>query len=233
MKPTVLYLSPHRDDIAYSLAGRILAGTDPAESGIAMTVFTKSTFAPYAEPGLGMDEITALRRMEEERFCRALNLECAGLSFAEAPLRGYKTVDDLFVSHSQAWNDPIIPSLLSEFRALVGRIRPERVYAPLGIAGHVDHLATRFAAQMAFEDACPLLFYEDLPYVGELAGEALQSELELATRGLHPEMTPVGGWFPEKVRLLNGYASQVAEKDVQSVISYTNSIGGERAWSSR
>jgi LmbE family N-acetylglucosaminyl deacetylase len=186
MKPTVLYLSPHRDDIAYSLSGRILAGTDPVVSGIAMTVFTKSTFAPYAEPGLDMEAITSLRRMEEERFCRALNLECAGLDFSEAPLRGYKTVDDLFVSHSQAWNDPIIPSLLSEFKALYDRLAPERVYAPLGIAGHVDHLATRFAAQMAFENACPLLFYEDLPYVGELAGEPLQSQLAFATPGMRP-----------------------------------------------
>ncbi|SDR57036.1 GlcNAc-PI de-N-acetylase [Rhizobiales bacterium GAS191] len=238
LAPT-LYLSPHCDDIAYSLAGRILAGEEATGQeiigpGIVVTIFTQSDFAPYASHGLARldtDAITQLRRTEETAFCHALNLESVPLPLAEAPLRGERTIDDVFVTDTTARLDPIISSVVSLLETLAEQRRPGRVYAPLGISGHIDHLVTRFAAESVFgAKRCSLLLYEDLPYAGELPADACRAELERLAVGLRPALTPAGDWLPAKLHLLSGYTSQVASKDLQAVISHTERIGGERVW---
>ncbi|TKC87279.1 PIG-L family deacetylase [Trinickia terrae] len=225
----VLYLSPHRDDIAYSLAGRVLSARGPRGAGIAVTVFTRSDFAPYARAGLTADEITQLRALEEARACRALNLETMALPFAEAPLRGYGS-DALFVDEAAALRDPIVDTLAERFAALHAQLKPCAVYAPLGIGGHVDHLVTRAAAQIAFGPHCPLPLYEDLPYAGELDEAGYRSALQCCTGERRGELTAAGGWLADKLGVLSFYASQVARKDLDAVISHTNRIGGERVW---
>jgi LmbE family N-acetylglucosaminyl deacetylase len=227
---TTLYLSPHSDDIAYSLAGRILAGCEITTSQVLVTVFTQSKYAPFAAQDLDIEAITKLRLAEETEFCRNLNVASELLTLSEAPLRGYLTTDDLFVSVEQAKLDPILPLLTTQFRALLDKYRPGKVYAPLGIGGHVDHLLTRFAAEAVCDGVCPVLFYEDLPYIGELTDDERQQALAATTQGKRSELTPTDIWFQTKLRLLHGYTSQVGENNLQSVISYTHLIGGERVW---
>ncbi|WP_323120516.1 PIG-L family deacetylase [Burkholderia alba] len=229
----VLYLSPHRDDIAYSLAGRILGAAAPRAAGVAVAVFTRSNFAPYARPGLDTAAITRLRGAEESRACRALRLRSLSLPFAEAPLRGYRTTDALFVDDAVATRDPVVDALVRCLTTLNAMFRPRAVYAPLGIGGHVDHLVTRVAAQAAFASQCPVWLYEDLPYAGELDEHAYGAELARRTGRARPALTPNGAWLTDKLRVLAGYASQVARKDLCAVVAHTHRIGGERVWCCR
>ncbi len=235
-EPRPLLLSPHCDDIAYSLAGQILAGDllVSAETGAPphlLTLFSQSTFAPYAPGSVDRRRITALRLAEDGAFCQALGLTHDWLPLAEAPLRGYPDVDSLFVEAEQASRDPVLEELTRRLASQAERSPPTRVYAPLGIGGHVDHLVTRLAAQRVFDGHCPLYFYEDLPYAGELAPGEREGALASCARGLRPWLTPLGDWLREKVALLMGYRSQVAEKDIQSVVTHAFHIGGERVWS--
>lgn len=229
----VLYLSPHRDDIAYSLAGRLLCAAASRSAGVAVTVFTRSNFAPYARPGLGIAAITRLRGAEDAEAYRALRLRSLSLPFAEAPLRGYRTVDALFVDDAVAMRDPAVGALVRHLTTLNAMLRPRAVYAPLGIGGHVDHLVTRVAAQAAFASRCEVWLYEDLPYAGELDARAYGTELARRTGRARPALTPNGAWLADKLRVLAGYTSQVARKDLCAVVAHTYRIGGERVWCCR
>ncbi|MCG8295102.1 PIG-L deacetylase family protein [Pseudomonas entomophila] len=223
-------LSPHCDDIAYSMAGRLLGGAERGQGIRLLTIFSQSRFAPYAQRLNTQAQISRWRQAEEARFCAALHLAHECLDLAEAPLRGYPDVDSLFVDDGAVPEDPVLERLEQRLRQRLEQARPARVYAPLGIGGHVDHLLTRRAAQRVFADVCPLLFYEDLPYAGELSADALAQQLTRTTQGLRPLLTPLADWLPEKLRHLAGYASQVAEKDLASVATHAHLIGGERVW---
>lgn len=223
-------LSPHCDDIAYSLAGRLLSGAERGPGVRLLTIFSQSRFAPYAPTLNTQAQISSWRQAEEARFCAALHLAHECLDLAEAPLRGYPDVDSLFIVDGVIPDDPALEHLEQQLRQRLAQARPARVYAPLGVGGHIDHLITRRAAQRVFADICPLLLYEDLPYAGELSAGALARQLARTARGLRPLLTPLADWLPEKLRLLAGYASQVAEKDLASVATHAHLIGGERVW---
>ena len=230
MTDWVLCLSPHCDDIAYSLAGRLLRGREAGPKRLAVAVFTRSMFAPYASPGLKDRDISALRRQEDELFCAELGLARFDLQFDEAPLRGYSTTEALFTTSALARTDRVLNALTREFIRLAAQWSPVRVYVPLGIGGHVDHLLTKQAAIAAFSSSTQLLFYEDLPYAGELTASELEIDFGANVRGMTSELTPIETWLSTKLRLLSGYESQVAQKDLRAVATYTNSIGGERVW---
>lgn len=223
-------LAPHCDDIAYSLAGRLFSGAEGGRGMQLLTIFSRSCFAPYAPYVTTEAQITALRQDEESRFCAALHLEHDCLDLAEAPLRGYPDVDSLFAEDGVTPNDPVLECLEQRLRQRLKAAAPARVFAPLGIGGHVDHLITRAAAQRVFGGVCPLLFYEDLPYAGELQPAELSRQLARDAQGLRPLLTPLGDWLPDKLERLAGYASQVAPKDLESVKTHAHLIGGERVW---
>ncbi|QXH33890.1 PIG-L deacetylase family protein [Pseudomonas muyukensis] len=226
----VWLLSPHCDDIAYSLAGRLLSGAERGQHVRLLTIFSQSRFAPYAPTLRSQAQISRWRQAEEARFCDALHLAHECLDLAEAPLRGYPDVDSLFIADGATPEDPELERLEQRLRQRLEQARPARVYAPLGVGGHIDHLLTRRAAQRVFAAICPLLFYEDLPYAGELSAHALAQQLAHTAQGLRPLLTPLADWLPEKLRHLAGYASQVAEKDLAAVATHAHSIGGERVW---
>lgn len=227
---STLLLAPHCDDIAYSLAGRLFSGAENGRRLQLLTIFSQSTFAPYAPYVTSQAQISALRHAEESRFCAALHLEHHSLGLAEAPLRGYPDLDSLFTDDGLPPDDPMVECLAQRLRQYSEGAAPARVFAPLGIGGHVDHLITRAAAQRVFGDVCPLFFYEDLPYAGELTPAELARQLARDTRGLRPLITPLGDWLPDKLERLAAYASQVAGKDLESVVTHAHLIGGERVW---
>ncbi|MBN2975666.1 hypothetical protein BFW88_14165 [Pseudomonas fluorescens] len=225
-----LLLAPHCDDIAYSLTGRLFSGAESSRPLQLLTIFSESRFAPYAAGITSQAQVSALRHAEDARFCAVLRLEPARLGLAEAPLRGYPDVDSLFINSDVPLEDPMVARLEQRLRRHIEGNVPTRVFAPLGIGGHVDHRITRAAAQRVFGGVCPLFFYEDLPYAGELAPAELDRQLALDAKGLRALLTPLGDWLPYKLERLAEYASQVAGKDLDSVVTHAHLIGGERVW---
>jgi LmbE family N-acetylglucosaminyl deacetylase len=225
-----LLLAPHCDDIAYSLAGRLLSGAESGARLQLLTIFSESRFAPYAPGVTSQAQVSALRHAEESRFCAALHLEHARLGLAEAPLRGYPDLDSLFIDSDLPLEDPMVACLEQRLRQHIEDDAPARVFAPLGVGGHVDHRVTRAAAQRVFGNACALFFYEDLPYAGELSASELDRQLTRDAQGLRPLLTPLGDWLQDKLERLAAYPSQVAGKDLESVVTHAHLIGGERVW---
>jgi LmbE family N-acetylglucosaminyl deacetylase len=140
----VLYVSPHPDDVAFSAAARM--ASDRA-AGRDLTLLT--LFAPDDEA----------RAVEDRAFAQLAGARLLAGGFRDAPLRGLRKLRQLF---GPLDDEPLVEGVRAKLQSLVAEGH-ERVVAPLGIGGHVDH-------QLAYEAArrlrdAEVLFYEDAPYV--------------------------------------------------------------------
>jgi LmbE family N-acetylglucosaminyl deacetylase len=226
----VLLLSPHSDDIAYSLCGRLLADGIRLEACVMVTVFSISQFAPYANPPLAdTAAITAFRADEDWAFARAVGLQRIELGLCEAPIRdGITNVDDLFTR--ECLGHPYLGTLITKLRPVLTAADWSEIYLPLGLGGHIDHLMLKEAVLHSGIKAQRVRFYEDLPYAGEMTEVEYHAEIARLAAGLTSELTPMDAWVERKLALLRLYSSQVAQKDLQFVLNLTARIGGERVW---
>lgn len=218
----ILLVSPHCDDIAYSLSGALLSGRISARRCVMLVLFSESAFAPYAEIR-DRHGITALRRDEDCRFARTLGLERIDLMGEEAPLRLGIPVEEVFAPGP---TEDVPDRLVDVFQSRTWH----QVYAPLGLGGHIDHVAARRWVEGSLSSGTPVGFYEDLPYAGELHGNDYLDSIAELTSTMLPEVVTDNGWRIAKISILWNYHSQVAERDVASVQHSTQRLGGERLW---
>ena len=96
---SLVILSPHRDDAAFS-TGTLLQVAAAAHLPVTiLNIFTISAYAPFAEPGLSPEAVTALRLAEDRAVIRHLSAATSlrDLSLLDAPLR-LEIRDDQVVS---------------------------------------------------------------------------------------------------------------------------------------
>jgi LmbE family N-acetylglucosaminyl deacetylase len=172
-------VSPHLDDAVFS-CGATLAGL--AAGGWEITLVTVFTAAP---PGAA-DEAMGVRRAQDRAAAERLGVgEVVHLGLPEAPHRGYETV---FTGVRDADDAPALAAAALG-PVLDGR-PPDRILAPLGLDGHVDHLVVGEALEWLSHPA-PVVRWRDTPYAlrevppGRLPGEtgipvAAQLERKLA-----------------------------------------------------
>jgi LmbE family N-acetylglucosaminyl deacetylase len=158
-----IVLSPHFDDAALSLGGAIAAWS---ESGERVLVITVCAGVPAADHkltklahGFSGDDARAYvleRRREDVVAMDQLGADYFWNEATDAIYRmpaQYGDLAALFGGEPHAL-DPLRRELARMAQALDGC----RVYAPLGLGGHVDHvLAAQFSAAT--------FAYEDIPYV--------------------------------------------------------------------
>jgi LmbE family N-acetylglucosaminyl deacetylase len=115
-------------------------------------------------------DLTARRRMEDERYAYFAEASIIFLDQPDAIFRGYEN-DDALLGEPRD-DDLRLDGLL---KREIDRLEPQQVYLPLGVGGHVDHqlcrqagidllrLGTRWV--MPGPDyAGTVVFYEDFPY---------------------------------------------------------------------
>lgn len=244
-----LIIEPHFDDTAYSMTGLILSGTVAAEDDdiLILTVFTRSIFAPYADAS-GVDQISALRYGEHKEFCEQIQVFHHILGYDEAPQRGW-SMDELFDTLYGNDKERALKEMEAKETALKERAqkelalkkqirddfvllnesyKPDVVFSPLGICGHIDHILVRECAESVF--SLQIRYYEDLPYAGEIPTAEYLSWINQLTNGLHPTKNPGVGRLARRIELLKLYQSQVTEKDIESVRNYLSMHQGERFW---
>jgi len=229
MKPyDHLYLSPHFDDAVLSCGGQIarhtaagqsvlvvtITGGDPPAAAPSDTVAMlhqrwAASLAAAGQAGAGA-AMVAQRRAEDRAALALLGAEPLHLSFLDCIYRCgpdaqalYPGPQDMFSPLNPA-DEATIAALAAAFAALPPA---HRVYLPLGVGDHVDHLATRRAAERVF--AAPR-YYEDYPYTARPG--ALAAALPPATRAAWAATTI---WLDEaalaaKTAAVRAYASQLS-----------------------
>lgn len=218
-----LVLSPHLDDAVYSVGGLL---HDQSRAGREILVVTVcagdppeglSSFALEVLRHMSLDpaEAMATRRAEDRAALGALHDSIAleHWPFPEATFRKSTTGGDLYRSRRVLFAEP--NPLDTELpRELENRLRElgsfERVLAPLGVGGHVDHRLVRRAALAQFGRRTRL--WEDFPYV------VMKRRALWAVLG--PPGTRSRRWEREDHRL----TPAAAAAEVEAVLAYRSQV---------
>lgn len=180
MSAVHLYLSPHFDDAILSCGGLIAQQAGRGEGVVVATLCAGaapagplSAFADFQHRRWlsehpGADPI-ALRRAEDEAACAVVGAEAVFLSDIDCIYRRGPTGEWLYASEESLWG-PVHPeddatALAAELKALVDRLHPTCIYAPLAAGNHVDHQRARHLAEAWLVEGRPVVFFEDFPYV--------------------------------------------------------------------
>ncbi len=179
-----LYLSPHFDDAALSCGGQIATLTAAGQSVLVVTITGgeppvddspsdtvqqlherwATSLLAEGRPGEAAELMVAQRRAEDRAALAVLGAEWLHLSFLDCIYRCGPDGDALYPGPVDMFGppNPDDDATLAALAEALADLPPAgRVYLPLGVGGHVDHLATRRAAERVF--AAPV-YYEEYPY---------------------------------------------------------------------
>jgi hypothetical protein len=210
-----VYLSPHRDDVCFSIgyaASRL--------QGHLVNLFTLTRYVavdmelPTTDWGR-VEVVSRLREQEDQLFAEAAGLQRYDLGLWEPALLGYGPFDltNLEVEVA-ALSARLMPWLLSKLPS-EGDSHLANLYCPMGIGGHRNHVSTVVAVRNAYDTLrqhYTLYLYEDLHYasVARVRQDGLRRATQLfAGMRLSPIVVPINSTDAErKMRLINLYASQ-------------------------
>ncbi|MGA9526303.1 MAG: PIG-L family deacetylase [Myxococcaceae bacterium] len=157
---SVLYVSPHFDDVVFSCAGELLKKVAAGEHIVVCTVFSEGTGSKT-------------RVAEDAAAMEVLGAEAVHLGFEDAPDReGFTPSFQTLVLDAQVRSE-LVRQVASAIGAVVNRRQPGEVWLPLGVGGHVDHL-TVFEAARGMRTDARICFYEERPYAFVPAFRALR-----------------------------------------------------------
>jgi LmbE family N-acetylglucosaminyl deacetylase len=184
---TVIYLSPHLDDVVFSCGGWIWEQTQQGQEVEIWTIcagdppqgsLSDLAAALHHNWQLGQEAVQA-RRQEDQWACMLLGASPRHFPFLDCIYRTnpasepfYQTVEDLF-----GGLDPQETDLIGSVSERLAADLPgdAEVVAPLGIGNHVDHDMVRKAASRLNR---PLKYYADYPYLRDREGQQIVRFLE-------------------------------------------------------
>ena len=159
-QPRILLLSPHPDDIAWSLGGVVSRLREAGAAMAVVTFFGRSRYAP-GSAAHGSLAATHVRAAEEDAWAALAGVTADRGDLPDASLRGY---DDLTEMGAEP-ESRIVQAATERLRRTMTALRPHLILAPLAAGGHVDHSAVRMAVSSLRPLIIPrLAWYEDLPY---------------------------------------------------------------------
>ena len=159
----MLFLSPHPDDLVYSTFSTLM---ESAGFGTAIVFFNVSRFTKRGL--LPKFLVTPMRTLEDALILARLRIETTFLWMEDSSCR-----PDFI-------DQELVNSKLDSFRGTYVSI-----YCPLGVSGHIDHLAVRSAGVNLWLKSgkrSRICFYEDLPYAARM--KDVDVEVETRVREL-------------------------------------------------
>jgi len=278
MKYDHLYLSPHFDDAALSCGGQIatftaagqsvlvvtITGGDPPAAPVSDTVRAlhdrwATSLMAEGQPQTAVGAmgtaaaVLAQRRAEDRAALALLRADYLHLPFLDCIYRCGPDDDALYPGPTDMFgpaNPGDMGTLVALAEALAALPPAGRVYLPLGVGGHVDHLATRRAAERVF--AAPL-YYEEYPYTawpGALAAVLADkprraaetvwlnaAALAAKTAAVAAYASQLSSFFAGPDDLAAKLAAEgrraLADALAEGQIAPDWAVGGERLWRSR
>lgn len=253
-----IFLSPHCDDAVLSCGGLVASLRNAGANVEIQTVFagdepkdcSPAARALHARWGLNDGHVVRMRRNEDRAAAAALGVPVAFWKFREGLYRTERdgswscsTVARLFSSRA---DDDLVRDLEAALRVVAPDVAGVRIYAPLGVGDHVDHLAVYACAERVSSQGWDVRFYEDVPYAIKAANRRTRFK-GLALGTWTPVILPV----PEraiiaKIQAISCYRSQLStllppRKEVATaVVRYAREVArraghahAERYWRRR
>ena len=237
---TIVVLSPHRDDAAFSLGLSIGAWLEAGHKVEVVNCFTRSEYAPHAEfefihSNDRLPRVTALRLREDQSWQKmygAKTPRLTDLNLKDAPLRLHCTVEEVCRREVNPEDKAMVkvPKALSALGA-------DALVVPLALGAHVDHVTAREAViRAALAPDLAMAFYEDLPYAARPgAAEMIEADAAAVSGELQPVFVTEEGAedaaVARKRRLALCYDSQIADDEAEQIAAFCARYGGrERLW---
>ncbi|MDQ6676965.1 MAG: PIG-L family deacetylase, partial [Acidobacteriota bacterium] len=221
---SVLIVSPHRDDAAFSCAITISVLVKAGVSVIVANCFTVSEYAPFSSPG--RLDVTALRLCEDRSFSVLAGIALNDLSLSDAPVRLQSDVSTVFTQRPFTDMDR---EPLESIAAHIRGIEKEITFVPLALGDHIDHRIAQ-AAALSTGDPC-LAFYEDLPYAARIPPDAPPRHAFSLSQPLAPYRFSLTDGETWKRRCAALYSSQITPETAREIAAYSCRYGqGERLW---
>lgn len=230
-----LLMSPHPDDIAFSMGGMILKNNKEIEF-IICDVFTEKK---YNILNMTEDEAGGIIMQEEEKAVNKMQVNNMMLGYREAYTRKSCRLSDVFgkkVSKGQIAQETVYRQVKQSICKSIDKICPDIVFAPLGCGWHRDHLIVKQSVEECYKNGHDfnLYFYEDMPYSANASwlSEALY---DAALHYLLEEMIiKIDDVLDDKDELLKIYKTQIKSRDIRLMHAYMESIQNnsicERFW---
>nr|CAH60149.1 putative amidase, AGA deacetylase [Streptomyces tenjimariensis] len=218
MPTRVLLLSPHPDDIAWSLGCTVsrMRAAGSASPHV-VTFFARTRYAPGHAAHGSEEDASGVRAREEADWAVHAGVSLHRERLPDASLRGYDDDTEM--------GAPPEPEVVREtariLRDAVRRVRPSFVLAPLAAGGHVDHTAVRRAAREPLPGT-DVVWYEDLPYAAE----------EVPAPDGCPLVVPADGHWAAKEAGVRRFPSQQPEEVLPVLRRHAEAVSGERLWAS-
>ncbi len=213
-----LFLSPHPDDVVLSCGGTIALLRKRGREVEVVTLFAgdvptteRSAFGQRHLHLWGTDEeAMTVRRAEDEAARRVLDVRVWHGLYPDAPFRRHPVEKRwLYTSDWALFRlpDPSEGDMPHRIAGEVSTLLTEgtRVYVPLGLGHHVDHVLAAAAGRILVANGVDVVWYEDYPYAERDARFA-----RLEARGWWPSLVPLSWEEVEtKIRAILCYQSQI------------------------
>lgn len=220
-----LLISPHSDDIAYSLGGTLL--TNYFEKPISLlTVFTKSNFSPRLKLN-DPEEITKIRHLEDIEFTKKIGIEYMSFHFPEPPLRGKTSNEEIF-GNLDPCSDPVYNQVYLSLSKLIKQFPNALVVSPMSLGENIDHkIVSEACLSICQENGIEISFYEDVPYASLLTLKQIENKAFEIKPDLKPYRIDITPKFNEKLENLRMYKTQIGRRIPKGVFTHSVRIGIE------
>jgi LmbE family N-acetylglucosaminyl deacetylase len=180
--PQHVYLSPHLDDVVLSCGGTIYRQVRAGERVLVVTFFAGSpeddsltAFARELKARWGgAEDPVAVRRREDLAALAVLGAEGLHLPFLDCVYRQDPRTGEALYPQEESIFGEVHPAeagwhreLLAALEARLGSLDGAKMYAPLTVGHHVDHILVQRLAFALLRRGAQVLFYEDYPYAGD------------------------------------------------------------------
>ena len=235
-----IYLSPHLDDAALSAGGWIY---DQTRAGTPVEIWTfmcgvpptteLSPFAQVLHYRWGMstaEEVVRGRKQEDANAAAILGATTHYFDFLDCIYRRGRNGEwlyfDIFVDPLPEEAD--LPAQMAE--AISARLQPDdKLVCQFGIGRHVDHIATRRAAELLGR---PLHYVADIPYLFKTPEQLLPHTAGMKEEASRVSEAGLTAWQ----EAVAAYESQISslfesvDEMREHIRSYSEKNGGIRFW---
>ena len=153
-----IYLSPHYDDIAFSLSSEIQA------DGFVLDVFTISNYVENKKCLNGSLAVSEVRKNEEMDFIKKNKLKYKIMNLKDSRMYG----SPFSRYHEIPINKELEKELLKTIHELNLKNKIDTLFCPLGVGKHLDHLQLFLIIQKHYrklKKEFNVVFYAEIPYI--------------------------------------------------------------------
>ncbi len=219
-----ILVSPHSDDIAFSLGGTLLQDFFHGPF-LMVTIFTRSNFSPCIKI-FDPEIISKIRQSEDVEFADKLEIKFKSFNFSESPLRGYSH-RGIFANNNPV-SDPIYTEVYYALSKLIKSYRCELIVSPMGLGNHIDHIIVcDICCRIAKENNRRIVFYEDLHYASQLTLKQIKVRANSISPNLQPWKINITSTFNNKIENIKLYKTQARGAFQTMIKSHALRLGME------